>query len=167
MKNISIALCAVAAGGALLAGCGSSATLMQRDGMQVHGTILGVDSENYYLEPSRGRVVTVPRDTVRDIDHPGNVAAAIGGGVAAYGVVNIAVGAPNCKREGDAYCVGVFTPLAVGLPIMLYGIGTYVGSTNALQNHYGDTASMDWNVVPQLSLADDETTAGASVVGRF
>ena len=60
------------------------------------------ESQNY--EPLRANIA--------DVDHPGNVLAAIGGVLTSYGLVNIFLGAPHCadREIGTSYCLGVFTP---------------------------------------------------------
>ncbi len=168
MKNLSIALLAATTVGATLAGCGTSATLMIRNGVQIHGKIVGADAQDIYLQTAGGSARPIPKDEVTDIDHPGNVAAAIGSLLSAYGVVNIIVVAPGCDRESLAFCVGVGLPLAVGLPTAFWGFANWGGLNNALRHYYGpSTGGIDWNIIPQLELGEDKTTAGAAVVGRF
>jgi hypothetical protein len=125
-----VSLTAVLVG--LLAGCDSFAEIRRPRslGGPVKGKILSGDRRNVYVQSDPGRIL-VRRTDIQDIDHPGNGMAVFGGILSAYGVFNIAVSAPQCQDHGEAFCVGVFTPLAVGLPVLIWGIATYARSVSA------------------------------------
>ncbi len=120
---------------AVLAGCGSSALLSMKRGVLVDGRITGGDSDSVFVESASQEGTShlaVPRAEITDIDHPGNVAATLGGILSAYGTANAAVGAPGCdQRGGGAFCVGVFLPLAIGIPVFIYGLVTWQRSRSA------------------------------------
>jgi len=121
---------------AVLAGCGSSALLSMKRGLMVEGRITGGDEDSVFVESESqegNSRIAVPRADITDIDHPGNVAATLGGILGAYGIANVAVGAPACDQRGDggAFCVGVFLPLTIALPIFIYGLVTWQRSRSA------------------------------------
>lgn len=151
---------------AFLTGCGTSATITPRYGNAFDAEIIAGNETTVHVE-GRGGSQAVDRAEIADVDHPGNVAAVIGGVVTAYGVANIAVGAPQCSKEGAAYCVGVFTPAIVGASIMTWGIVTYVGSVLAL----GDTPRKPREghvfVLPTHEFAGRPKTPGLSVGSTF
>ena len=111
-------------------GCGNTATITrtQGGGGVVEAKIVSSDGNKIFVEGGRAGI---PRDEIVDIDHPGNGAAVAGGLLSAYGILNIAVGIPQCEEKGAGFCTGVFLPLAVGLPLTIYGIVVYAGSTSA------------------------------------
>ena len=110
-------------------GCATTATV-SHDGEEDEVKIL--DSNSRQIRVSKGeQEYTIDKSSIRDIDHPGNVAAAIGALLTVYGVINIAVGEPKCHEKGAAFCTGVFTPAAVGLPLLVWGLIVWHGSTNA------------------------------------
>ncbi len=150
-----------------LTGCGTSATITRRSGTAIDAKIVAGDEKNVHVEVANGYSQAIPREDIADIDHPGNVAAVIGGIVTAYGVANIAVGAPECDRQGPAYCIGVVTPAIIGGSIMLWGIATYTGSVMALQDGGQKTNQGRLIVLPTHQFAGLPKTPGISVGGTF
>lgn len=151
---------------ALLTGCSTSATITPRYGNAFDAEIIKSDGTTVHVKgPDGSRALK--RAEIADIDHPGNVAAVIGGVVAAYGVANIAVGAPQCAKEDPSFCVGVFTPAIVGASIMTWGISTYIASVVA----FGDTPRKPQVghvfVLPTHEFAGQPKTPGLSVGSTF
>jgi hypothetical protein len=155
-----------AVGLVLLTGCGTTATINTRSESPFDGTIIGGNSEEVRVHV-QNHVRTIPRNQIEDIDHPGNVAATIGGVVTGYGIVNIAIGAPECDRQGPAFCMGVFIPAAVGLPLMIWGITTYVGSVRALNKAPNEVTAQRFFVVPTTQVAGQPQTPGLVAGGSF
>jgi hypothetical protein len=112
-------------------GCSTTATVSRRSGPPIEGQIKGGSPNTIAVDTGGGEVV-VPRSDITEVDHPGNVHTLIGGLLLGYGVLNIAVGAPECenrpKDERTAYCIGVFTPAVLGASIMIWGLVTNGGS---------------------------------------
>ncbi len=103
-------------------GCGSTAIIARRDGLQSQGRITGSNKNNVYVESENGGVRAISRANIEDIDHPGNVAAGFGLAVTAYGIANIAVGAPQyCDGRAYLSCAGVFLPAGIGAALIAYG----------------------------------------------
>lgn len=124
------------ASGALSA-CSTTATITRLSGPPVEGDIVGGSRNSIVVTDDNGFRHAIPRSDIRDIDHPGNVHATVGGAVLAYGVLNIAVGLPECERRTDnqgAFCVGIFTPAVLGAGMILWGLLTHAGSVNAAED---------------------------------
>jgi hypothetical protein len=164
-QNVVLMLCFPFAVAAI--GCGTTATITRVNGPQIEAKIVGGDETKLYVQnSSAGDSTSIARNDVTDIDHPGNVAALIGGVVSAYGVVNVVAGAPQCERKGAAYCTGVFLPAAIGLPIMMYGLYNWMDSTSAAKpNHGKATASV--SVLPVASLQKKNEFFGANLVVTY
>jgi hypothetical protein len=148
------------------AACGTTATITRTNGPPVEGHITGGDAENLYVEESGARS-TIPRSDIKDIDHPGDGATVAGAILMGYGSLNIAVGAPMCKDKGAAFCVGVFTPMAVGIPILLWGAAVHAGSVSAASTPPAEKADEAKLFVTPLIPMDKGQPAGAAVVGTF
>ncbi len=70
----------------------------------IEGRILGSDGHHLVVERCHdGRAVTVPREDVRDIDHPGNWLAGVGVVLAAAGLVLLPFGLSYNKPRSCAY----------------------------------------------------------------
>lgn len=150
---------------ALAIGCGTTATITRPGTSPVEAKIMASDSQNIYVE-NAGGTTTIARDSITDIDHPGNVAATIGAIVTGYGIANIATGAPNCEREGAAYCTGVFLPALIGAPIMAWGIATYASSVSSAGSRNQKTEP-SVAIVPVVSTDKKNEYVGVSASMRF
>ena len=118
---------------AVIAGCGTNATVRQRSGRIVEGTIVRGGPRYLTIETAAGTEVALERAEIDDIDHPGNAAAVVGGLLGAYGALNIYVGMPQCSTQGGAYCIGVLAPGIVGLGLFVYGLATWHRSVTAAE----------------------------------
>jgi len=163
-QKLNLILCSV--GLALLSGCGNTASIQAKFG-STDGKIVGGDAQNIYVETAGGFTKSIPKSDIVDIDHPGNVAATIGGVVTAYGIANIAVGAPECDKGGPAYCVGVFLPATIGVSLVTYGLSTYVGSTSAMDRAPENGVLGSIVVAPTHEFAGLPKTPGVTVGGSF
>lgn len=151
----------------LIAGCGTSATLNLRDGRNIEGKIIGSTSSTISVEGQTEPIV-VSRSEVADIDHPGNVAATIGGVLTAYGIANIATGYEQCERSGNgAYCTGVFLPALLGLSLTTYGSVVWVESTRNAEGNGAPQTAARATVVPMVSVDKKEQVYGASALVSF
>lgn len=92
---------------------------------------MGSDREHIYFRTQAG-ASRVAKKNVSDIDHPGDLDILFGLLLSGYGVLNISEGRQHCRTEGTAYCVGVYSPLAVGAVLTLFGLHHYTESTGAL-----------------------------------
>jgi hypothetical protein len=149
---------------AVCAGCGTTSTITRVNGPAIEGHIVGGDAENVYVGP-KDAPQAIPRSEITDIDYPGDGATIAGAILAGYGVVNIAVGAPQCGEKGAAFCTGVFAPLAVGIPIFLWGRATHASAVNAakMPPYRGGARIL---VTPVVGTQKGEPS-GAAIVGQF
>jgi hypothetical protein len=85
-----------------------AATLSVRHGQQIEGEIRGGSPHHIVIEGRDERLYAVRRDSVKDIDHPGNVAVVGGGLGLAFGVGSLAD--QHCER-GDCPALA---PIASG-----------------------------------------------------
>lgn len=142
-----------AAAGLMLAlgGCSPYAHIARREGPPIEARIVGSDATHLIVETPDGQRQRVARDEVAEIDHPGNVAMAVGlpntvVGVL-FGVITVFVlpaaieqGWPKDEAEdpGAAPVALVFGliaagNLAIGLPPFIWGSRAWFDSTgNAL-----------------------------------
>jgi len=109
--------------------CGTTALINKKGGESIEGKILGNDQENVYIQ-TYGKPTPIKKAEITDIDHPGNGVLITGIFLTAYGILNIAVGAPKCSTEGASFCTGVFTPAAVGLGMGIWGYVVWSGSVS-------------------------------------
>lgn len=151
---------------ALLFGCGTSANVVLQDGRELEGKIVRADDETIYLDDG-GESIGVRRGEVAEIDHPGNVLATIGALITAYGLYNIMVAAPHCSREGNAYCLGVFAPAAVGLPMLIAGGSVFGGSVWAMQPPTVKPGVSRLQLSPIFAVAGRGFGPGLAVAGDF
>ena len=129
--------------------------------MEAH--IVGGDAENVYVGP-KDEPEAIPRSNIKDIDYPGDGATVAGAILVGYGAVNIAVGAPLCASKGAAFCTGAFTPLAVGIPILIWGIETHSSAVSAARTAPENGARLF--VTPVVGTEKGQPS-GAAVVGVF
>ncbi len=150
----------------LVTGCGTTATISRSNVRPVEAKIVGSDPKSLYIEvPGTYDTRSIGRSDITDIDHPGNVAAVIGGIVTGYGIANIAIGASDCRRGGAAYCTGVFLPAAVGAPIFVWGLVTWMTSTGAVKPK--SDSSSNFAIVPTASFDKKNEFVGVSASARF
>lgn len=114
--------------------CSTTATIYQRDGMMMEGTIKGGSDEDIIVQPVYGPQRTVKRVDIADIDHPGNVHTIIGGITLGYGFLFVASTLPECRTsesgQGTA-CLGAFIPAGIGVGLLAWGLVTWLGSKNS------------------------------------
>lgn len=150
----------------VLGGCSTTAVVTERSGGTIEGEILGSDRRNVYVQGSADRVA-ISRDDIVDIDYPGNVAATIGAILTVYGAVNIAVGAPQCSAKGGAFCTGVFTPAAIGIPLTIWGIAVYSGARAAVNKGVGAEHATRIFLGPTYQVAGETKAPGLVFGGTF
>jgi hypothetical protein len=127
------------------AACSTTASIRRSNGLEDEATIVGRTRTMLVIKNGEHER-QIPYHEVEDIDHPGNVHAVVGTLLLAYGVLNIAVGAPHCKERGPGFCVGVFVPAAVGAGMTGWGLTVWSRSRSA-------AAEGEPSRNPELSLA--------------
>jgi hypothetical protein len=116
-----------------LAGCGETATIRQgtieRDARILRSTQLDL------IVAARGGEEEIPRSTITDIDHPGNVLAVAGVPLIALGIANL-LGKWNCGdgQPHPVFCMssgfGVLV-LSTGFVVSFWGLDNYARSKTA------------------------------------
>jgi hypothetical protein len=158
LKKITVMLLA----STLICGCSTTATISRVNGKTIDAKIRRSTPGAVVVETNGGGEVSLSRSDISDIDHPGNVAAVLGGLLSAYGAVNIASGASGCAEGGGAYCTGVFLPAAVGVPILIWGLTTWVGSTSAASANSSSSSGTVPEVPPSSAFDFSPATTGGS-----
>lgn len=149
----------------LFLNCGSTASIKKTDGTEISGRIIAGDDENIYIKTLAGQV-PIKKSEISDIDHPGNGLAVTGGIITAYGILNIAVGVPQCEEEGGAFCLGVFTPAGIGIPMFANGFSIWNRSKGNV-NKPRSTALNSYYIVPGYSFNGNRRTVGFAIVRNF
>ena len=117
-----------------LSGCSTAATLSLNSGVEVEARIRGADQDNLIVMTKDGSEVAIPREEISEIDHPGNVAAVIGGLMTAnvtQSVVRNQGFTCGESEQPEATCLGVGIHAAIGAYLLLWGLVTWVDSTRA------------------------------------
>lgn len=154
----------------LLTNCGTTADIQLRDHTVVRGTIIGGDGGergNVYLADRRGLIRALDREDIEDLDHPGSVAAALGAVVTLYGALSIMVGSSRCDASRADVCVGVFAPVVLGVPLLIYGASVYQRSLSALNKPYAGALVRRLIVSPTFNVANRWLDPGLLLGARF
>jgi hypothetical protein len=121
------------------AGCSTTATIHMRRGKVVEAKIEGGDSSNIYLVGGR----SIARKKIREIDHPGDVGAIVGG---VLSVTSIAVSLvtlsdwQNCETESDGCLREALYFYFIGCPSIVIGI---ISTISAIGSYYTWVGSVD------------------------
>ena len=112
-------------------GCASTATIERTDGPDNEARLVGSDAGAVYVRARSGQTYRIGRESISDIDHPGNVEILIGGLLLGL-VTTIAV---DVYEDGDRDAVA---PLALvyggpALTLMFTGLYRYIRSVQAAQ----------------------------------
>jgi hypothetical protein len=125
----------------LVCGCSTTATVITSDGKRDEARIVGGDREVLLLQNDYGVEKVVRRTEVKDIDHPGNVVATIGGIIGGSYGMSLAVVGSFCGASGssrNSTCplllgmTGAMTALGAGM--FVWGLWTWLGSKNAVSD---------------------------------
>jgi hypothetical protein len=125
----------------LVSGCSTTATVITRDGKREETRIVGGDREVLLLQNDYGVEKVVRRTEVKDIDHPGNVVATIGGIIGGSYGLSLAFVGSLCATSGssrNSTCLpllgmtGAMT--ALGAVMFVWGLWTWLGSKNAVSD---------------------------------
>lgn len=130
-----------------VSGCSTTATVITRDGKREETRIVGGDREVLLLQNDYGVEKIVRRSEVKDIDHPGNVIAALGGTIAGSYASALIVMGTVCSTSGasrGSSCTilmgmsGAMTALGAGM--LVWGLWTWLGSKNAVSDSLSNPA---------------------------
>jgi hypothetical protein len=113
--------------------CTTTATITQRSGPPIEGSIRYGTTDYVVVEPRDGNPQKIPRSDIDDIDHPGNVHLLVGGIVLGYGTILIGSGLDDCQKDAEnlASCTMLVIPAIVGAGLTAWGLATWSGSKSA------------------------------------
>jgi hypothetical protein len=145
-----ISICTIMA---LCTGCGTTATIHRWGAPPLEAQIVDSDSKSIYVEDDQGRRYRVPRSTLTEVDHPGNVALGIGIGLLA--IASIAYFADDDSGRGPdearrAMALGYGIP---GTILAAWGGYSWLGSRSAA-SHVSTEQPMPMPSVVPVGMAD-------------
>lgn len=116
----------------LALGCSTTATLSTR-AASLEAEILGGDRDTLYVRDSSGAALSVPRREVREIDHPGNVYALVGGILLGFFAAETAAFFSTCVASGSnslgpGLCVVTGSFAAAGAGMFTFGMWAWLRS---------------------------------------
>lgn len=121
---------------ACLTAC-STATLERAGLPNLEARIVASDVRHVYVLSDDGQTFAVPRRTLRDIDHPGNVLIAVGMGLVAFAGLTY-TGSDAPENQGGRGVANLF--LLAGVPMLLGGLIPWLQSSRAAANFGPDPA---------------------------
>ncbi len=134
-------------------GCGITATVHRWGAPPLEAQIVDSDANNLYVEDDQGRRYRVPRSTVKELDHPGNVAMAVGLGCLALASI-MYFGKDDSGRDPDparrTVAMGYGIPGAI---LTAWGGYSWLSSRNAA-SHTGTEQLMPIPGVVPVGMAD-------------
>jgi len=123
----------------LATACSNTATIHRNRGPAYEAKITRSEPGALYVLGDDGREYRVPADEVRDIDHPGNVLAVLGG--VSLGFAGLALALPSRDENrfedgagGNARATVAFTYAALGLGLLVPGLAIWLRSRGAAAN---------------------------------
>jgi hypothetical protein len=132
----------------LAAGCGHSAVVELKDDNFVEGRITHSDAQHLYVDQDEGGPVSLYRDNIIDIDHPGTVLQVAGALIALIGVAN---------AHGSSLGTNAIVFAVIGGPgLAMLGWGTWanLGSRKAAEKLTREQDRL-WNSRPYLPAPHD------------
>jgi len=130
-----------------MSGCSTTATVITRDGKRDETRVVGGDREVLLLQNDDGAEKVVRRADVKDIDHPGNVVATLGGLIASSYASALIVSGTFCGTSGasgGSSCTlllgtsGGMTALGAGM--LVWGLWAWLSSKNAVSESLSNPA---------------------------
>lgn len=113
--------------------CSTTATVYRTNGPPVEATIEESDAHALYLRDENGNRFSLGQYEISKIDHPGNVAAAIGlpffvFGVSLVGPLNSAAARPDADGMLGIGSTMVWTSILIGAPLLLVNMPLWLRS---------------------------------------
>jgi hypothetical protein len=112
-------------------GCSTTATVVRRDGTELEGTINGGTPTGVVVTTEDGQGAHIPRDDIREIDHPGNVHAIAGGLFVLLSGMMLVGQSESCDRNPSGECWAFLIPGAIGTTLLIWGIPVWRSSVDA------------------------------------
>jgi len=118
----------------LATACSTTATIHRNRGPAFEATVTRSEPDALYVRADDGREYRVPAGEVRDVDHPGNVLALLGG--ISLGAAALVAAAPtgdgvdrDQQQQGKLFAAGVYGVL--GLALFVPGLAIWLRSHDA------------------------------------
>ena len=146
-------------------GCGMTATIHRWGAPPLEAQIVDSDSKSVYVEDDQGNRYRVPRDTITELDHPGNVALGIGIGLLAIGSMLYFVDDDSGREPDEArrtMAIGYAIPGAI---LAAWGGYSWFGSRSSASDVGAEQAIPIPSVVP-VSVADVVLPPGTLLVPK-
>ena len=156
-------------------GCSKTATITRADGRPIEALVVGSTPSTIDIRiPLTGGIERLDRDSIVDVDHPGNVHMVVGGSLASIGVLPTAFGAMIVVTANDSFnrffgsvslAMGG-SILAAGLPPLIWGYNTWTDS----KGYFGDQPATSPKVRnPRIVVipVTDGRSVGLSIGGSF
>jgi hypothetical protein len=110
--------------------CSSTATIVRTDGPDSEAEIVSSDARAIYVRGHNGQTYRIGRESISDIDHPGNVEMIIGGALLGFLAFGVAISSDNATRREDLPAL-VFAYGVPGLTMLMSGLFHYIPSVRA------------------------------------
>lgn len=144
--------------------CSNNALIKTTTGKSIIGEVIGASDSNVYIK-TFARAKPINKNEIYLIDHPGNGLAVTGGIIGAYGLLNIAIGLPQCSDYDASFCIGVLLPAAIGIPMFVKGLTIWKKSNSNLLKPYSELSTL--YILPNYTYINNESQFKLNVVTQF
>lgn len=159
------AVALVALAPSLVCACSTTATITSKDATRYDVAIVRSTPAELIVATRDGER-PIPRDQIADIDHPGNVAIAVGSVMLFAGTANL-LGVARCHaNDSSGVCFGWAAGAAVaasGLGLTIWGASAWTASVRAAS---GDPSTVA-RLTPAVFGAPDRAHPGATLALSF
>ena len=111
-------------------GCGTAATIQRTDGPDSEARIVSSDASAVYVSARNGATYRIGRESIRGIDHPGNVELLAGGAMAGFITLLVALSYQTINTDELGLALAYGGP---GLGLAISGLYRYMSSVQAAQ----------------------------------
>jgi hypothetical protein len=120
---------------AVTSGCTTTATIVTTQ-RTLEARLEKGDAEHLPVVTEWGHREVLLRRDIRDVDHPGNVLAVVGGILTAMGVIDLSTFGPMCVRGtfgAGGVCATAAGMAIAGAPMFVWGLWTWLRSREAAE----------------------------------
>jgi hypothetical protein len=110
-------------------GCSSTATIVRTDGPDNEAEIVSSDAGAVYVRGHNGRIYRIGRESISDIDHPGNVEILVGSILLGILALGLSESYDHTSRDELALISALYG--GPGLSLLISGLVHYVPSVQA------------------------------------
>lgn len=134
-------------------GCTTTATIVTTE-RTLEARLEKGDAEHLPVVTEWGHREVLLRKDLRDVDHPGNVLAVVGGILAGSGLIDLLGASSLCFSGGSArssVCATFLAPVLIGLPMLVWGFWAWTNSRAAVEPAEGVLAPLPGLPCPDAS----------------